>query len=236
VRGLGAADILDLAETGSGPASQALAILARAEPEAAELHRDLQVGARDARLMAVRTATFGPRVELVSVCPHCSTSLQYSVGPAEVGLDVEAASGGIQTRSIDGRLVRFRAVSAGDLVAIERHATAEAARQALLGRCVLAVGEEAGAPPPAELAEPLEAALEALDPQAEVVLDHDCPACGGQWSEAFDAAQVLAADIRFAARRLMSEVASLAATYHWSESDILALPPSRRQFYLEAIG
>jgi hypothetical protein len=34
----------------------------------------------------------------------------------------------------------------------------------------------------------------------------------------------------------MAEIVVLARTYHWSERDILALPPGRRRFYLGAVG
>ena len=106
------------------------------------------------------------------------------------------------------------------------------------GQVVSGDGEDhrAGARPPARLLPAIEDALEALDPQADVLLDLRCPACGSRWSEVFDAGLVLWSDIRLAAQRLLSEVAQLARAFHWSERDILGMPASRRRFYLEAAG
>jgi hypothetical protein len=235
MRRLGPADILDLAEAGTGPATGALAILARADVDDVQAHKALSVGARDARLMAVRTQTFGARVELVSRCPNCATKVEFAVAATDVGLDSEPPPSGGSAQRLAGRDYRLRPVCAGDLAAIEALDDVEAARRALLARCVEALEGTADAPP-AEVEETLEAALEALDPQAEVLLDLACPACRARWSEVFDAAHVLAADIQAAARRLTSEVAALARVYHWSERDILAMPAARRRFYLEAAG
>ena len=236
MRRLAPADILDLVESCAGLATRALAILARAEPDAADTHRSLTVGARDVRLMAVRIQTFGPRVELVSLCPACAASVEFAISAADVGLDAEPPLQGGTVRRIQGREIVLRPITAGDLAAIEPLADVEAARRELLARCVLAVDGEPAGEAGADLGADVEGALEELDPQADVLLVVDCPACGVSWTEAFDPALVLAADIRLAGRRLMSDVAALARSYHWSERDILALSPARRAFYLEAAG
>jgi hypothetical protein len=48
-----------------------------------------------------------------------------------------------------------------------------------------------------------------------------------------DIERFLWAKINAVARRLLHEVHILAQVYHWSEAEILALTPTRRQFYLE---
>jgi hypothetical protein len=234
MRGLDAVDILDLAAPRSGPSARALAILSHAEPDAAP--GELPLGVRDARLMAVRAMNFGPEVDLVSDCPHCAATLQLTLAAADVGLDVKPPTPAPVTLALAGRRVRLRAVSASDLAAAEGQADVAAARRVILERCVLSVDDQPGPPPPQGLADAIEAALESMDPAAEAILDLACPDCGATWSETFDAAQILAADVQRAAGRLMAEVAALARVYHWSERDIVALPPARRRFYLEAIG
>jgi hypothetical protein len=236
MRGLDAGDILELASARSGPAGRALAILERAEPGDPQGQAALALGARDARLMAVRAANFGPDVELVSSCPDCAASLQLTVRAADVGLDYEPPAAEPRELAIAGRRVRLRPVTAGDLAAAEAGVDVAAARSAILGRCVLAVDEAPGASLPEPLGAAIEAALEVMDPQAEVILDLACPGCGADWSEVFDPAGVLASDVEHAARRLMAEVAALARVYHWSEAEILALPPMRRRYYLDAAG
>jgi hypothetical protein len=236
MRPLGAQDILYLCDAcqGQGSAARALAILARAEPGID--HRDLPVGARDARLMAVRRQTFARPIDLVSLCPSCAAAVELSVTVGELGLDAEGPSAEPQLRSIGGRALMVRPVTAGDLADAEILADLQAVRRLLLGRCVMAVDGKSDAPVPEAIADEIEDSLEQLDPCADIALELTCPACKTTWSVAFDAAEILWSDIKAAAARLMADVAALARVYHWSERDILAMPAARRRFYLEAAG
>jgi hypothetical protein len=83
---------------------------------------------------------------------------------------------------------------------------------------------------PARVAE----ALEALDPLADIALDAACPSCGAANELQFDAAAFVWRELAARAPRILREVAELARTFHWSERDILAMPASRRAFYLAA--
>ena len=75
-----------------------------------------------------------------------------------------------------------------------------------------------------------------LDPQAEIALRLGCPCCAQDWTILFDVAEHLWQEVDAWARRLLSEVHVLASFYGWSEAEVLALPPRRRRFYLEAVG
>ena len=75
--------------------------------------------------------------------------------------------------------------------------------------------------------------LAAGDPQAEVLLSLRCPACEHEWSTPFDILAYLWDEIDDWARRLLSEVHTLASAYGWSERDVLGMSARRRRLYLE---
>lgn len=236
MRPLSVRDILDLGEVDiRGGAGFALEVLARAGV-GADNARGLPVGARDARLMEVRAATFGRRFELFSQCPDCATPVEVALTAEDIGLANDGPPPTGRTLRFQDRDLTLRPVTAGDLADAERFCSVEDVRRALLANCVVAVDGVDGAPVPTGAEAVIEAGLEAMDPAAEIILEYACPACGRDWGGVFDAATLLWSDLRDQARRLMAEVAILARAYHWSEGDILALPPGRRRFYLEAVG
>jgi hypothetical protein len=68
--------------------------------------------------------------------------------------------------------------------------------------------------------------------QAEVRIGLTCPECEHQWNEVFDIVSFFWTEIDAWARQLLREVHVLASVYGWSEREILALSPTRRQIYL----
>ena len=67
------------------------------------------------------------------------------------------------------------------------------------------------------------------DAQAESVLVFDCPACGSRSAVLLDAADYLFQELRGERGNIYQQVHQLAAHYHWSETEILALPRPKRQ-------
>jgi hypothetical protein len=74
------------------------------------------------------------------------------------------------------------------------------------------------------------------DPQAEVLLNVECPDCNYNWQVVFDIVSFFWAEIASQAKRLLHEVHILALAYGWREADILSLSATRRQFYLEMVS
>ncbi|HEY0012005.1 MAG TPA: hypothetical protein VGB79_04040, partial [Allosphingosinicella sp.] len=138
---------------------------------------------------------------------------------------VPAAAGTIDAPSGP---IAVRAITAGDLAACEARGGAAAARSLLRARVA-----PAGAAIPEEA---LDAALAALDPDAELAIAARCPECGATQEVVFDIAAFFWKEIALRVPRLLQQVADLARLNHWSERDILALPPARRRFYLLAAG
>ena len=133
----------------------------------------------------------------------------------------------------------YRLPTAGDLIALQDVTDVATTRRALAGRCVLEATWGGAAIPAHELPDDLLAALaaemSARDPQAEVLLDLTCPACGSRWQALFDIAAFFWTELAAEAKRLVREVDALARAYGWREVDILALSPQRRQAYLELV-
>jgi hypothetical protein len=60
-----------------------------------------------------------------------------------------------------------------------------------------------------------------------------CPECGHSWETVFDIVTFLWSEVTAYARRLLHEVATLAHSFGWRESEILELTAARRRHYLE---
>jgi hypothetical protein len=73
------------------------------------------------------------------------------------------------------------------------------------------------------------------DPQAELLLDLNCPACQHTWQVLFDIVSFFWMELSVQAKRLMREVHLLARSYGWREADILSMSAMRRQFYLDLV-
>jgi hypothetical protein len=88
----------------------------------------------------------------------------------------------------------------------------------------------------AALESEMTATIAAADPLAEIVLELECPDCGAAWSAPFDIVRFLWSEVEAWVMRILDEVHVLASRYGWSEAEILALSPQRRQHYRELIG
>src|SRR5215204_6554358 len=87
MRSLSAYDLLRVWEAGEDqhPLDRALTLLAAACPELTwdELAA-LSVGQRDARLLALRERTSGPRLNGFAECPQCLERLEFDVAVADL--------------------------------------------------------------------------------------------------------------------------------------------------------
>lgn len=206
----------------------------------------LPLGRRDALLLDLRMRLFGRAMHGVACCPACGAA-------AEVDLDVDALrqaapmgvvtpdaeDGSIMELRASGRAepIRFRLPDSRDLLALQASEDAAGARRLLIQRCVIdAAGEDPGSVA-ASLSDDMQLALACAmadaDPQVDLSLAFTCPDCQQQWEPMFDVARFLWQELHAWALRLLRDIDTLARTYHWSEADILAMSPRRRQAYLE---
>ena len=220
---------------------RALALLAAACPEmSAEDLGALSVGRRDQLLIALRERTFGSRLTSLAACDACGESLELVFDCSDISTGEETQVPAELSIEREGYEARFRLPNSGDLVAVARCDDAETARRSLLERCVTTASREGSLVPPAELpntvVEAVEARMSDADPQADVRLALDCPACGHKFLAAFDVVAYFWSEINAWAYRLLGEVHTLASAYGWREEDILAMSPWRRRIYLEMAG
>ena len=81
----------------------------------------------------------------------------------------------------------------------------------------------------------LDRALCARDPLRELPVQAVCPECGDLSEHRVDLEAHLVTAFAVAQRTLLAQIATLAEAYHWSEAEIAAMPPWRRQFYLQRL-
>ena len=222
------------------PLERMLTLLAAALPDV--LRSDLlnlSVGQRDAYLLMLREGTFGSQFAGFAECPQCQERLecQFTIAdiwhpgrPQESPLHIE----------IEDYMLQVLLPTQTDLLAIVGSRSLEFARAQLLERCVREVMREDEAIAVTALPDEIVAAIGEhilqLDPQAEVQLALQCPACEHTWSVLFDITTFVWAEISSQAKRLLREVHMLATAYGWHETDILAMSAMRRQFYLELVA
>jgi hypothetical protein len=238
---LTAEEVLRVWEQGSAcaPLERALLLLSAAEAVPVGELAALPIGARDRRLLALRAATFGPKMPVAGRCPRCAQDLECTLDARELAASgSEALSGAYEWRSGD-LVVRYRLPDSRDLVAVEGCAPEDAGRT-LLERCVLDAAQAderlRATDLPEEAASGLADAMAQADAGAETTIALTCPACAHCWTVLFDVLTVLWADVTRRARRLLQEVDALARAYGWREADVLALSPRRRSLYLEMVS
>ena len=237
MRELTSAELIQLWERGyeMPPAQRAVALADAAFADEDGLAAlDLPLGDRDRRLMLLHGRLFGPQVSGEDSCTRCGAVLDVAFDLDALTAGHTAASTPVTVRFGDA-VLQCRALSTADLVAAAEAGGADF-QEGLLARCVTLAGGRPATNLPAPVAAEVMAALSAADPLADVRLEVTCGECGHQWDTAFDIGSFLWAEICAAVERLLGDVHVLASAYGWSEAEVLAVGPRRRQYYLEAVG
>ncbi|MEO5577208.1 MAG: hypothetical protein ABIR67_15255 [Gaiellaceae bacterium] len=236
--GLQAAAVLDLWERAEhlDLVERTLALAAAGGPpvEVDEL-ASLPLGARDARLLRLRTELAGRSLVGTAACPGCGGWVEFAADADEI-LAADAGRSEQGPVEVDGYLIRWRAPDSRDLAAASAANDTAGAERILLARCVLSVtapdGEDAVDPLPAAARAAVARAMAAGDPLAEVLVDVTCPACSASFVADLDLAGFVWAEVCASAERLLREVAVLAGAFGWTESETLGLGDERRAAYL----
>jgi hypothetical protein len=199
----------------------------------------LSIGERDRRLLCLREQMFGPHLNAIAECPACGESLEVDFNIADVRVEPNEPASEPFTLEHEGYVVAFRLPASLDLGSLDENAAAVENRRRLVELCVLSASRSGSVISADELPEELVAAIAAqmakADPQAEILITMQCPACPHQWSTPLDIGAFFWAELNTWATRLLREIHLLAAAYGWREPDILALSPTRRQLYLEML-
>jgi hypothetical protein len=219
-----------------------------------EMVRALTVGDREALLLHLRRITYGERLPCLLNCTDsaCGERMDLELKVSELLLEPYAASQewnevAVRTEKKMYR-VRLRVPNGLDqeFVAERAWMNVTDAENLLLQRCVesvsaQSVSAEVSSPLtmaewPAELADKIGRKFGEIDPQAEILLSLQCPACGQAFTGEFDAGAYLYHELRGHIPYLYREVHQMARSYHWSEAEILSMTPRKRSVYLNLLA
>lgn len=182
-------------------------------------------------LLAITIATRGDRWTMTANCdvPACGApmDLPLNLNAFRREVDQEKTSCDLP----DGRRLEITVPTGADQ--LTWLAAGDIGPGAILHRLV-AVPDDAIEISAAAL-EAIEEALEEADPLTTLEIETVCPECGAENSIPLDleggCLNLLAAE----RPRLVDDIHVLATAYHWSEAEILAIPPTRRRQYLARI-
>lgn len=240
---LSASRLLHAWETGLAqpPLRRALTLLEAAWPdETPDALADLSIGQRNARLLELWEATFGPALACIAACPHCGEAAEVTFDVSDVTVEAVIDTGATVAIRQAGYEIEARIPTSRDMLAAAAFGDAGTIRGRLLDRCVVAARADgplvAGSALPKPVVTMIARRLAEVDAQAEIRLAVQCPACGQPWEEGFDIAAFLWIEIDAWANRLLRDVHDLAVAHGWREADILAMNPARRRRYLDMVG
>ena len=218
------------------PLQRAVTLLALAWPEkTTDEWARVSIGERDRGLLQLRQELFGSRFEAIAGCPECGERLELAFSTQDL-LAQPATSEPLKLTS-GGYEVDYRVPTTEDLLALAGNPGE--ARELLMERCVEARNDGiaiSASALPDEVVRLLGQKMADADPQAEVQILLNCPACSHHWPTVFDILSYLWGEIEDWAQRLLQDIHSLASAYGWSERDILSLTATRRRLYLEMLG
>jgi hypothetical protein len=243
-----AASLLALWEEGRGasPLDRALLLLAASFPTltAADLAQ-WPVGVRDGCLLHLRRALFGSHLEGTAACPACGVMLEFALSVDDllpVDWQPPAPHATLDNLARDllsgGYEVQFRLPTSHDLLAVEALSREDAAT-ALPASCLLSAHKD-GQPVtlaelPAAILNEMAAAMANADALAEIELTFTCANCGHRWQAFLDIGAYLWRELDQWVALLLQEIHLLALAYGWNETEILALSPWRRRYYMSLV-
>lgn len=178
----------------------------------------MALGARDMALIGLWRRWFGAAVPCLDTCPACGRDVSF-----DLPLDGIAIA---ETPQAPGP---WRCLTTRDLLDVHGLAAADA-------RCALAAAVTGADHPGAELVAEADRWLDRHDPMAKIEIELACAFCSAHWARPFDIVEHLWTALHGAGQSLLREVHLLASAYHWSERDILALPPARRRAYIAMVS
>lgn len=237
----GEVEILSLWERGLArhPIDRALLLYAWTQPDLPSSNfPDLPLGTINKALLRLREICFGPRIIACIDCEHCDTRMEIALDTGQLlaGINEDDTPSKFDNTPAEFEIsnFRFRVPCSRDLVAVSGEQDLKAAAVKLLEQCCLEHSENSNAGF-ANLLVEAEAAMEELDPAADINLSLSCEECGHSWLVDFNIGTLLWDEIDARARAVLAEVHSLAQAYGWTEPEILALSSQRRAAYLDMV-
>lgn len=225
------------------PLYGSLLLLAYACDERMPVIEKMSIGERDARLLMLREWMFGKRMFHLSHCPHCGEKIEWETDTSSMRIQDfnEQTIQEVFRMDYEGRDILFRLPNSRDMIRTMRspNSPIKHLRIDLLRSCILKVNCQDPSSPNTKINESildeLESRFSIIDPQADIQMNLSCPSCNHNWVAAFDIVSWLWSEIENWAHHIMQEVYYLARHFGWTEKDILAMSPRRRQLYLQMV-
>jgi len=202
----------------------------------------LSIGERDARLLQLREWLFGSTLRNIAHCPKCNDTVEWETNTRELFLKPISPDLSVKTFLLekDGLSIRFRLPNTHDISKASTDLSYQADHTKLLSDCILEMNSggkyNSVNDLPGSAWEALSEMMENEDPQADIRMNIECPACTHQWQSPFDIVSFLWAEIHNWAIGILQEVYLLGRSFGWSEEAILKMSSRRRQLYLQMIG
>jgi hypothetical protein len=211
---------------------------------------DLSMGDRELLLLLVRRRLFGNIMQCVLKCPSCDEKLDVELKVDDLIVESNAVQQIRYEELIEAEGTWFRVTfhlpTAGDVEkALRPAADIEGTARALARGCIDSVSRVSDEPGstqeekeewPDSVLRKISARIEQLDPQAEIELQSNCPACGYEFKQPVDPGGYLVHELAARQRVKYQEVHELARAYHWSEAEILSMGSRKRQIYLDLLA
>jgi hypothetical protein len=224
-------------------AEQGRTLLALVLPEPSTERLDaISIATRDAWLLDLRCATFGPTLNARVVCPRCHTQLALDIPRESIPLpepQAERLSGPVVRVSDGEPVIDVRSPDGAALTHAARCPDVESARASLIASCVTAVSPEGEAIDLETLDEEAlgraGTAIAEAEPGVEVKLGVTCVSCAHVWEPVLDILLYLWRELSSTSVQVLDQVHELASAYGWSEEEILQLSSRRRHQYVERL-
>lgn len=249
MRNINAIDLLNVWEQGVSqlPLQRALILLVIANPETKpdELAK-LSIGQRDVQLLQLREHLFGVHLVNSAICPACSERIEWENKTTDIRIVTTPKSieNSVKANNFTLHLkpyhIHFHLPNSLDIAAtlngLGDTNDKDSIQTSLLRHCIVKAknGNKTCEIDqlPKQVIKAVSKRIEALDSQAEVLINLNCPACSHQWKVLFDISSFLWSELNDWAERTLRMIHTLARGYGWTEQEILKLSPIRRQLYL----
>ncbi|TCV94653.1 hypothetical protein EC912_103138 [Luteibacter rhizovicinus] len=193
----------------------------------------LDVGTRDATMLALHRELTGEILDGEATCAHCGERMDVAIPVAQLVNDTMKDG----TVDRDGWHIELRVPTIDDVVWALGQPISD---DALFGRCVvLAHLDDAPVPAtdiPAAVRTLCEARLDAMAPLANLSVGLTCPVCAHDDDLPLDICAFVLGRAGDWAHRQLLDVAALCRAYGWNEASVLAMSSWRRAFYLARMG
>lgn len=194
-------------------------------------------------LLAIAFASFGNRLNLTSHCQQtgCGEQLEIEL-QLEDFIDIDDLES-IHCEPVPGVSLTLRHPVGLDQILWQQHAREQGSDglSEYMCKTLIIDSEEEPESVAADLRisdswqKSIDKALEKADSLTALSLSTRCPVCESENDIALDLERRILSLLAARQRQRLEHVHLIASVYHWSEQEVMQLPPARRNFYVERI-